>query len=217
MHCNFRAKLLFVLIVFLLGCTRQPQPNLSVYRMLAATLNHTNAALANTNRDLQKSIEYNYNGLVKVEKLVYWLPKCKLIQRRSTAMVSYIDSLKTQLISMAGLRLVDGKEVYSEGDFAAVSKLFGKEGKGQELKNRLLGYEDDLLSLDAEMNPLVHDLFVTTASIEDPSESPAKTFEETYFQYTPVIGVIAVLNKFQNDIRVIENQLLVYCREKLSS
>jgi hypothetical protein len=131
------------------------------------------------------------------------------------ALISFIDSLKTRLKLEAGLEFVNGKEVFAEENFKSVSTVFGKEGNGKELKEKLLKFKNELMAIDPEMNTLASDLFITTARLKDPLENPGKTFEETFFQNLPAVGSIAILSKFQNEVIVIEYQLLLFCRNKI--
>jgi hypothetical protein len=169
------------------------------------------------NNDLINSVGLNYTDSQSRSKMAYWLPKMKVIHQRSIAVISFMDSLKLRLKLEAGLKLSGGKEDFAEEDYKAVSTLYGKEGKGRELREKLLNFKNVLMAIDPQMNDLVNNLFMTTARLKDPMEKTSKTFEETFFKNVPAVGSIAILSKFQNEVTVIEYQLLLFCRDQLSA
>ena len=47
--------------------------------------------------------------------------------------------------------------------------------------------------------------------------TPAQQWANTYFHMTPTVASLAILSKFQNDIRNSQNQLIEYCYRKINS
>lgn len=216
-HSFFELPLVCIACLLLVasGCSRSYHQNLSVYRMLNASLVNATTAVSIQNIEIIKATD-SYNGdTLSRKNRIHWLPKMNVIHQRSMIMTGYIDSLKVMLKIGAGLELENGKEIYEEGNYKAVSTLFGLEGKGKELKERMLNFKRELSSIDPVMNALAAEAFFKIVKLEDVTEKPAKTFEETFFQSVPAVGVITVLSKFQNDITLLENKLLIFCRGQM--
>lgn len=127
----FRLHLCLSLLVFLFaGCSDKPQPNLSVYRALASSLNNSNFFITSQNLLVFKEMERKSANPKSSNPASLWQPKALEIQKLSSEIYEYIDSMKLDLKHEAGLMMIGGKEVFNEDDFNSVSELFEKKGKG---------------------------------------------------------------------------------------
>jgi len=103
------------------------------------------------------------------------------------------------------------KEDWNENDFKAVDNLFQTKGKGEELKQRILLYENEVLAIDRNMDSLFRPRVNQIIMLTDEHQVQTKTFGETFFAGIPTIAAFGVLQKFENDIKNLEIQLLTYC------
>ena len=181
--------------------------------MFAASLHYSNNAITSQNISLMKSLEKKLADPATSQKAVYWFPRAKLVHEKSNEMIAYIDSLKYQLIAEAGAIMINGKQSFRENDFNAVLNLFDKKEKGEELKKRLLKFDEDVLAIDSMFKTIIS----TTVRLKDPSENAAKTFTDTFFGNIPAVAALAILDKFQNDIRIVENELIGFCNNKIQT
>ena len=212
---NLNNIFLFLLVLFFYSCSDKSKTNLSVYRALASSLNSSNTVITRQNLFYINELEKRLADQATKQEAANWLPKALIIQKNSNDMFDYIDSLKDELIQESSLP--DNKNIFREDDINAVSNLFDKEGKGEESKQRLLDFESNLLTIDPEMTSTFKNIINTTIRISDPSENPQKTFTETFFNNIPTAGALAVLTKFQNNVKIMENELITFCANKIPS
>ena len=212
---NARNVFFLFLAVFIFSCSNKPVNNLSVYRALNSSLNSSNNFITSQNLSLMKSIERELADPLTSQKAIFWYPKAAAVQQRSREIIEYIDSLKVELKKEAGLKIVNDREWFREDDMSATSNLFDRKGNGEKLKQRLLKFENDVLAIDPEINSLFKNTIHVIISLNDPSENTQKTFTEIFFQNTPTLLGLAVLSKFQNNIKIMENEVIAFCDNKI--
>src|SRR5580698_3665212 len=76
-----------------------------------------------------------------------WAPPAQQAKLLSTAMTTYLDSLKEELINESSPSVKDGKREFSDGNLDAATRIFDTHGKGKVLYNKLIQYRLDLLGL----------------------------------------------------------------------
>jgi hypothetical protein len=199
------------------SCSNKPKENLSVYRALASSLNNSNSFISNQNLRLQKSFKEKLADPATKEKALIWYPTAMLAKSLTNQVMQYIDSLKIQLKLEAGLRLVNGIETFNEADRNAVSNLFNKKRQGENLEQLLSKFQNSLLQLNPEIMMQFKNTINTSIRLSDPSEEKQKTFTETFFSDVPAVGALAILCKFQNNVKVMENQIIEFCDNKIPS
>ena len=148
-------------------------------------------------------------------KAKQWHPKALLIQSMSDKMYKYINELKINLKNETGIKVMNGTEFWQEEDFNAVTNLFQKKEKGEELKMRIMEYKVNVLKIDQTMDSVFRESVNKTISVTDSNHNNQKTFTETFFSNIPAIAALAVLQKFENDIRNLEVQLINYCYNQI--
>lgn len=202
---------LIILSLFYSCNSKAPDANLSVYRALSISLRQSNIEIEQQIRGLQIALEKDTSDPLTSYRAKQWLPKVLLIQTTSNKTFEYLDELKINLKIEAGLRLIDEKEYWEENDFKAVDNFFQKKGKGEELKQRILEYEIKVLAIDQSMDSIFKKSVNKTILLTDIHQGEQKTFTETFFGNIPAIAALAVLQKFENDIKNLEIQLITYC------
>lgn len=141
-----------------------------------------------------------------------WHAKALEIKMLSDRITNYIDNLKRELKIEAGLKLVEGREVFPEDNVTAVIHLFDEKGEGKGLYDSLEKYERDMLTIDSEINNEFKNNFISSTRIYPGKDN----FIQTFFANIPVIGALAMLSKFENDTKIMENQFVSYCHNKSS-
>lgn len=201
---------LFLVILLMYGCTEKSQPNLPVYRALASSLNKSNNFITSKNLILIESLDKKTLNPANSAKAKIWISNARLVQQKVDSIMAYIDSLKRMLKNEAGLKIINGQETINEKDLDAVPNVFIKNGEGEKLKQRIIQFEDQVLGIDQQMKSRLRAVSDMDIRLSDPNETK-KTFAETFFTNIPVVAGIAVLCKFQNNIKLFENDILSYC------
>ena len=200
------------LLLLLGSCNpKTSETNLSVYRALSASLRQSNYMIEVQIVGLQKAFERDTSDLNTSFYAIKWQPKALLIQTTSNRILKYIDSLKVSLKIEAGLKLIDMAEHWEEDDFKAVDNIFLKKGKGEELNQRIKEYTIKVLAIDSKMDSIFKASVNKTVMVTDIYQHEQKTFTKTFFDNIPAIAALTVLQKFENDIRNLEFQLITYC------
>lgn len=209
---RFRLFVSFVFLAILTSCSSKvPDVNLSVYRALSSSLRQSNNELEKQIMMFQKALEKDTSDPRTSYYAKKWQPKALLIEANSNKIFQYLDSLKISLKVEAGIRLIDMVEQWKENDYKAVVNLFQKKGKGEELKKRILDYEMEVLAIDPKLDSIFKPTVNQTVLLTDIHQSKQKTFTEIFFGNIPAIAALGVLQKFENDIKVLEIQLITYC------
>lgn len=183
--------------------------------MFASGLNNSNSTIDEHTINSFKSLERKSADPKLAEQASQWFLKASFIHEKATSTIAYIDSLKEQLKIEAGLTIKDGKKEFDEGNYQIVSEFFDTKGKARELRQRLLDFELDVMAVDPKIASTFKNLFSITIRLSDPSEKNKENFAETFFSNIPVVGGIAMLDKFQNDVRIMENHLINYCNSNV--
>jgi gliding motility-associated protein GldM len=139
------------------------------------------------------------------------------IKAKANELMAYLSSYKDTVIERSGgyEEGRDGKKELKGLDNIDVStKLFVEEKKGDELRKRMNDFKDFLV---AQVKPEYQDnmkksIPIQMSDIEKNDENPTGDWSFGTFHNIPVVATIAMLSKFQNDIRnsesiVIENLL----------
>jgi GldM N-terminal domain len=214
---NLNKIFLFLLISIFCGCSNKSKTNILVYRAFARTLVNSNSFVTNQNTFLIKSLEKKLADPATSQKAKVWLPKALLIQKLTSDVMEYIDNLKIDLKKEAGFKMVNDREFFREEDTEPVSILFVEKGNGERLKQRILELENNLLRIDPEMDSIFKNQISRTIILSDPTENRENTFTEMFFKNIPTVAALAVLDGFQNNIKIMENELIAFCDNKVPS
>ncbi|MEL6865842.1 MAG: gliding motility protein GldM, partial [Bacteroidota bacterium] len=130
--------------------------------------------------------------------------------------VNYVEEIKQEIIKKSGgydkegrLKGLKNKDV--------TSRIMLKEGRGDELEVRIKSVRDSLLALVEQMD----DRALIEGSIplrvqELPEDTDKETWAELFFQQMPIVAVLPLLSKLQNDAKVAETTLLNYFFDQIS-
>ena len=190
---------------------------LNAFKVVDISLQNSSNNLAAANSTLYKSLSEKLADPKTADKAKIWQPKADQAKKLSDDMTNYLEGLKKDLKTAAGLETVNGKESFKEDNLEAASRLFGTEGKGQELENKLKAYKAAMLAID----PQIKAKFEKTlpVDVEPPvgQDGSKKDFTNAYFHMTPTVAGLTLLSKFQNNIKNAENQVVTYCHEQIGA
>ncbi len=190
---------------------------LNAFKVVDISLQNSSNNLAAANSTLYKSLSEKLNDAKTAQKAQTWQPNAEKARKLSDEMTIYLEGLKKELKTEAGLETVNGKESFKEDNIEAASRLFGTKGKGKELEAKLMAYKADMLAID----PLIKTKFEKTLPVDvDPpigQDGTKKDFTNAYFHMTPTVAGLTLLSKFQNNIKNAENQVVTFCHEQIGA
>ena len=162
------------------------------------------------------------------DKIVVWKPRAEKVRDLSETAYAYIEMLKADLKKESGQKVPNGE--FKEDDLEASTRMFlnGKEGqtKGEQLYAMLTNYKANLLAIDNSLAKQVAGLpdFTNVPKSYNKDDAkllanlkPAQQWSNTYFHMTPTVASLAILSKFQNDIRNSQTSLVEFCYSQISS
>ena len=208
---------LFLLVILFSSCANKSQTNLLAFRALHRSLVNSNTFIIKQNSLLFELIENKSREQATSVSSPNWQSKAALVKKISTEIIDYIDGLKINLKQEAGFTMINEREFFREDDVNAVHSLFETKGKAEELKQRLIKYESDILAIAEEIDSAFKNTINFTIRLSDPNKDYQKPFTEMFFSNIPVIVAMGVLCNFQNNINIFENEVLSFCYEKIQS
>ena len=110
---------------------------LNAFKVVDISLQNSSTNLAAANSTIYKSLADKLADAKTAEKAKIWEPKAAQAKKLSDDMTAYLEGLKKELKTGAGLEMIDGKESFKEDNLDAASHLFGTKGKGKELEAKL--------------------------------------------------------------------------------
>ena len=189
---------------------------LEAFKTVDKSLQNSSTNITASNSTIYQSLADKLADEKTREKAVIWKPKADSAKMYSDAMNTYIDNLKLELKKAAGLEIKDGKEDFKEDNLDASTRLFETNGKGEEFKNKLTAYINDMLALHPDIKAKFSKNFPVNI---DPviGKEGRKDFTSGYFHMTPTVAALTMLSKFQNNVKNAENQVITFCHEQIGA
>lgn len=193
---------------------------LNAFKTVNRSIDNANAVLTTNNDVIYKSFADKLADAKTAEKAKEWKPKADKAQQLTKTAFDYIAELKTELIKESGGLMANkngGDSVLkNDADLESATRIFDKQGKGEELKNKLIKLKADLLAIDPEIAKEFANKLPIDVSVPPSQAGNAKlNFTTANFHMTPAIAALTILSKFQNDIKNSENQIVSYCHNKI--
>ena len=191
---------------------------LNAFKTIDQSLSNANIIIQKKNDDILKSLQKKLADPKTAEKAAIWAPMADKAHALSDAIYDHIQTLKQDLKVASRLKKVDGKEVFNEDDLEASTRLFlkGNDPKGKDLLNRLTQFKKELGDIDPALAKEVLPNLPLDLSIPISNNIAAKSdWAYAYFNMTPTVASLAILTKFQNDIRNSESQVVEYCHRQI--
>ncbi|MEO6718977.1 MAG: gliding motility protein GldM [Ferruginibacter sp.] len=188
---------------------------LNAFKVVDISLQNSSTNLANANNTLYSSLA---DKLTRPESQVnarIWEPKAQIAKRLSDSLNNYLEGLKKDLKTAAGLEMREGKESFKEDNLDAATRLFDTQGKGKDLQSRLIAYKAAMLAIDPEIKAKFESTFPVDAEPPVGQDGTKKDFTSAYFHMTPTVAGLTLLSKFQNNVKNSENQIVSFCHSKI--
>ena len=158
-----------------------------------------------------------------------WRDAAYEVRDRSNEISEYIQTLKIMIITKSegkDSEALDGNEVITENikkfdDMNVPSEIMigsGDDGLAFEMKDMINRYRDFLTDKVGTRNPAVIESLENSLVTEDPTVYGEKVkWEHHNFQFLPLVAVITMLSKFQNDVKNAEAETLNYLYSQIDA
>lgn len=207
-----------ICFVFLFSsCSNKSDSTLAIFKATEEGFLYSNSVFSNSSTIIYQAFDEKLLKPATAEQASVWQPKAMVIKEKSALMFRYLDSLIIELKKEAGLRLEDMTEVYNEDDVDVVNKFFNNKNTGDKLFEKLKKYKNDILAVDLELNKKFGSNSIIVTREFDTAGTKQKDFTRIFFNQVPAIAAVAMLRKFQNNVRVLENKLGTYCFDQILS
>jgi hypothetical protein len=87
--------------------------------------------------------------------------------------------------------------------------------RAMELYGQLLKYKDDLLNIDTSLKMEFQNVIMITAPSFDSIKTNPDDFHRIFFNHFSAEATLSILIKFQNNIKINENQMIRFCDFKI--
>jgi len=187
--------LLILLAVPCLSCSDKPKTDLAVIEALSESIETSNKSLESANSDIMASLNQKLSDPATGERAKYWLLRTEKVQSLSRSIYDKIEKLKPTL----------DKELRIKRD------------KSLDLYEALINYKKEVLKIDSQItHTFEKSIVVFTSSLNFSNDKQRDLFGK-YFDGASVSAARAMLSKLQNNIRVNENKLLLFCHERIGT
>ncbi|NBA85123.1 gliding motility protein GldM [Emticicia sp. CRIBPO] len=197
---------------------------LQKFVLLNNSLEQANKAADDSNNRTLASMKDAVEKAGNKPEYVQLYNKAGDVRKRTSELVSYLESLKGVVINEAGGGIdPETQQIKNISEEEKVANIFvgpAKRGKGYELKAKLDEYVKELqkyapstlklpsLALDAKEDPAMNNTDAITKS---------KDFAELMFAQTPVPAALASLSQKQSEIRRLESEILEYLAQQVGA
>jgi gliding motility-associated protein GldM len=188
---------------------------LNAFKTVNKTLDNANNVLVANNNAIYSSFAEKISDPKTKAKAEIWKPKADQAQQLAKTAYDRIEQLKVRIRDAAGYKPGEDSVSY-EANLDAATRVMDTDGEGRKLHDELKKLKQDLLNIDPEINKefankLPIDLTVPPSTTGNKNNS----WTTNYFHMTPAIAAITILNKFQNDVKNSENQIVSFCHNKI--
>ena len=211
-----RALFFFSHILILFTGCKQKEDNIFIVKALSINLMLANERISqNTNTMLQFFRNYSKNPKVS-EKTNPALVKMEQVGKITAVTIAYLDQLKRILKIEAGLRLINLKETFNERDYDAVKSIFNTKKEGIEVYKHLIKYQTSIQQISPELFDFLKNPYYFFDFFSTPNQKLENEFTNIYFDKINTISALAVIAKFENDVRIYENKAVRFFFEQVA-
>jgi gliding motility-associated protein GldM len=188
---------------------------INAFKTVTKSLENTNTIVNASTETLLKSLDEKTKDSATAKRANIWYPKALVVQEKSTALFSYIQSLKDDMLVAAGGDPKNAEKKFKEDNLDIATRIMIQKGAGQKLLAELGRYKKEILAID----PAIDSAFATSLPIN--LDKPAsknragRTWEGAYFHMVPTVAGLTILTKFQNDVKTTENRVVQFCHNKV--
>lgn len=195
---------------------------LNVTREVLNAFNTMNVSIIRSNKSINNKNEQIYTALSQEMltadsgKVRPWYEKALEIRKRTRSLMQLIDNWKDSLITASGgyQAGTDGDSVMRGMDNINVPyNIFVTHKHGAQLRDSMrsyIAYALNLIDSQAEKQDMLKQFPLQVKDLPKTEDNPSGNWSYGTFHNIPVIAGVALLSKYQNDIRNSEAMILDY-------
>lgn len=208
------AIIISIIILFFCSCSNTSKNNLEAFRIADEGLQRSSALISSSTHTIYSALESRLGYSDNKERSNFWQSKAIQIKSYCDSFYEYVNFLKETLKEKSGFKKQENTEFYDEENVNAVNKLFDK--KSEELYLKLIGFRQNVLAVDNELNKnFSPNLFLFAKGFHYPGND-SKEFNNFFFKDITPGAAMVVLSKFENNVRIAEYNLVMFCLDKTS-
>ncbi len=216
-NAHIKVAILFsCILTSIISCNEHKKENILIDKALSKNLMFSNEYIFQNTSKMIQTFRNHSNDPAVSEKTNPMLENMELARKITESTIAYLEELKRSLKIEAGVKLIDGKEVFKEEDFKAVTNLFENKKKGIELYEHLIKYQSSIHQINPELFVSLKspNYFFDLFSIQ--KEKLDNEFTTIYFDNINTVSALALITKFQNDVRFYENRAVSFFFTKVA-
>ena len=159
--------------------------------------------------------DFDYLYTQNPTKVKEWLDKAKEVRAKSDEMYNYIQNFALEMVRLSDKDKTDPElvEIQGKSDTNAPGLYGIQQGHASELKDKIAEYRDFMCSMVAADSMRVENykLIFSTENGKNTSGEEI-SWEASLFESMPLAAVVAILRKFQSDVRTAESQTVQYLK-----
>ena len=194
---------------------------INAFKVVNNSLETSNKNISASNNVLYTSLETAKTKPETELKAALWEPRAMQAKELSSAMNTYLDSLKGALLKAADFKMVwngqDSVADYRADTLDASTRLFETKGYGDQLKKRLDQYREDMLGINDSIKMEFEKSLPINTTPPKTQDGKQKDFTQTFFHMTPTVAALTILSKFQNNVKNAENMVVTYCQSQIGA
>lgn len=186
---------------------------LNAFQTINTSIESSNGSITGKNNKFYEQFDAASKNPSESEKVKPYKEKAEAIKAESQKLIAYLESLKDTTIDRSG-GYEEGpngtKVIKSLENIDAATRLFVEEKRGDDVKAKLRSFVNFLVD---RVNPTDSANFrkqfpIQIADMSKSDENPTGDWSFGTFHNIPVVATIAMLSKFQNDIKNSESMVL---------
>lgn len=194
---------------------------LNAFSTINSSIEGSNVSITDKNNQIYQSFDTAESNPSEKDKVKPFNDKAKEIKSESEKIVAYLEAWKDTVIARAGGFEVDekgNKTIKSLEDIDAATRLFVEEKKGDEVKEKLngfIGFLLDRVATESDKSLLSKSFPIQTPVLPKTDENPSGDWTYGTFHNIPVIAAVALLSKYQNDVKNSESIMLEHLMSQI--
>jgi gliding motility-associated protein GldM len=189
---------------------------LNAFKTVNKSIDNANDVLANNNSIIYQSFAEKLTDPKTAVKAQEWKPKADKAKDLAKVVYDRIESLKEKIKVASGYKVGSKDSTGYESNLDGPTRVMDNQGEGKKLRAELEKLKEDLLNIDPEIKKeFANKLPIDVSIPKSEAGNTNNTWTTAYFHMTPAIAALTILNKFQNDIKTSENQIVTYCHNKI--
>jgi len=180
---------------------------LHAFKIINTSITQSNSSIAGKNNELYQAFQDNENQPAKRDRVKPYNDKAKQIKADAQAMINYLETWKDRIITQSGgyLEADKGaeKEIKAEGNIDASTLLLVEKKGGDSLKTKLSEFRSKVLSMmdPKEKAKIEKAIPIDITNPKKSDNNPQADWSTGNFHNMPVMAIVALMSKYQNDIR----------------